>query len=53
MPLLSSIKVKDKIAEEVKESIRKLDAWIEGNGWAGYDPYDIKGHPWVLKFAAR
>ena len=30
-------------------SVEKLDNWIEKNGWAGYDPYDIKGHPWVLK----
>lgn len=35
--------------EEVTDSIIRLDKWIEGNGWAGYDPYDIKGHPWVLK----
>lgn len=24
-----------------------LDAWIRRNGWAGYDPYDIKEHPWI------
>lgn len=24
-------------------SVRRLDRWIEQNGWAGYDPYDIKG----------
>lgn len=23
-------------------SIEKLDEWIESNGWAGYDPYDIQ-----------
>lgn len=28
---------------QVKFSLRKLDSWIENNGWAGYDPYDIKG----------
>lgn len=28
---------------EVKESIDSLDNWIEKNGWAGYDPYDVKG----------
>jgi len=44
--------MKDKIAEEVKESIRKLDAWVEKNGWAGYDPYDIKRHPWLLKLGS-
>jgi len=26
------------------KSIHKLDLWIENNGWAGYDPYDIKGN---------
>ncbi|MDD5681615.1 MAG: hypothetical protein PHI59_10310 [Candidatus Omnitrophica bacterium] len=30
-------------------SIDKLDKWIEKNGWAGYDPYDIKGHPLFTK----
>jgi len=44
--------MKDKIAEEVKESIRKLDARVEKNGWAGYDPYDIKRHPWLLKLGS-
>lgn len=28
---------------EVKQSINLLDKWIDRNGWAGYDPYDIKG----------
>lgn len=27
---------------KVWKSIEKLDQWIEKNGWAGYDPYDIK-----------
>jgi len=26
----------------IEESIQKLDKWIEKNGWAGYDPYDIQ-----------
>lgn len=34
--------------EEILESIKKLDAWITKNGWAGYDPYDIMGHPLML-----
>ena len=25
------------------ESLHKLDAWLEQNGWAGYDPYDVRG----------
>lgn len=35
--------------ELIKESIYKLDKWIEKNGWAGYDPYDIQGLPLFLK----
>lgn len=26
----------------------KLDAWVRANGWAGYDPYDILGHRYVI-----
>ena len=33
------------------QSITQLDGWITINGWAGYDPYDIKGRPWVLKLS--
>lgn len=29
--------------KEVEKSLHLLDNWIEQNGWAGYDPYDIKG----------
>lgn len=25
------------------KSLMRLDSWIERNGWAGHDPYDIKG----------
>jgi len=25
------------------KSLNKLNVWLEKNGWAGYDPYDIKG----------
>ena len=28
--------------KQIWDSINKLDLWIEKNGWAGYDPYDIK-----------
>jgi len=28
---------------DVKKALDLLDKWIERNGWAGYDPYDIKG----------
>lgn len=33
---------------EVGQSIDLLDKWIEQNGWAGYDPYDIKGTKLLL-----
>ena len=29
--------------ELLLESVLRLDAWLEANGWAGFDPYDIKG----------
>lgn len=35
-------------ALEVAGSIQRLHGWIEANGWAGYDPYDIRGHPLFL-----
>jgi hypothetical protein len=35
--------------KKIISSITKLDNWIEKNGWSGYDPYDIKALPWVLK----
>ena len=25
------------------DSLKSLDAWLEKNGWQGYDPYDIRG----------
>ena len=33
----------DPFISELENSILKLDKWISNNGWAGYDPYDIKG----------
>jgi len=30
------------------DSLTRLDRWITENGWAGYDPYDIKGLPALL-----
>lgn len=32
------------------KSINKLDQWISENGWAGYDPYDIRGTKLILRF---
>jgi len=35
--------------EKIKTSLEKLESWIEAYGWAGYDPYDVKGHPLFLR----
>ena len=32
----------------IQQSVDLLDKWIEKNGWAGYDPYDIKGKKAIL-----
>jgi len=37
------------IKKDIENSILNLDNWIEQNGWAGYDPYDIKGLSFVRK----
>ncbi|MCZ6678465.1 MAG: hypothetical protein O7E52_14600, partial [Candidatus Poribacteria bacterium] len=37
--------------EILSSAIQKLDAWLNTNGWAGYDPYDIKGHPVWFKLS--
>ena len=39
--------------EGVIESVERLDTWIRTNGWAGYDPYDIKGHPLILRMMSN
>lgn len=36
----------------ILNSIKRLDLWIEKNGWSGWDPYDIKGKGWVIKLAS-
>lgn len=32
----------------VRRSLEQLDEWITCNGWAGYDPYDIRGQTWYV-----
>jgi rhamnogalacturonyl hydrolase YesR len=34
---------------KIKNIINSIDNWISQNGWEGFDPYDIKGMPSVLK----
>ncbi len=36
----------------ILQSIKNLDLWIKHNGWAGYDPYDIKEMTWIRKITA-
>lgn len=33
----------------VTHAVERLDAWLERNGWAGYDPYDFKGLPFFTR----
>ncbi len=33
----------------VRQSLASLEAWIAANGWAGYDPYDIRGQEWFVR----
>jgi hypothetical protein len=33
----------------VNAAFSSLDRWIADNGWAGYDPYDIRGQDWYVK----
>ena len=33
------------IKAQVEQSLMRLDRWITRNGWAGFDPYDLKQHP--------
>lgn len=41
---LNITKVKNgDMEKKLKKSIDLLDNWLEQNGWAGYDPYDIRG----------
>ena len=33
----------------VDRAFASLDEWISANGWAGYDPYDIRGQDWYVR----
>lgn len=30
-----------------------LDRWVDRNGWAGYDPFDIRGQDWYVRLLER
>ena len=37
----------------VQASLDSLYAWVKINGWAGFDPYDVKGLPalrWMQRY---
>jgi hypothetical protein len=39
------------MTEVVLTSLKSLEKWIRENGFSGYDPYDIKGHPLILRLS--
>lgn len=41
------------LIELVKNSMERLDSWLNKNGWAGYDPYDLKGHPFLIRLTEQ
>ena len=41
------------LSEVVLPSIERLDRWLVGNGWAGYDPYDLRGSPFILRAKSK
>ncbi len=42
-----------RLDKDLDTVIRNLDQWISRNGWAGWDPYDIKSKKWVLRITAK
>jgi hypothetical protein len=41
----------DVIADLVWRARERLETWIERNGWAGFDPYDLRGMRWYMNLA--
>ncbi len=39
--------------ESVLVLINKLDKWFTVNGLSGYDPYDVKSHPLIIRITKR
>ncbi len=39
------------VKEKALEASVGLARWLEANGWAGYDPYDIRGTGWYRRMA--
>ncbi len=40
-------------SDAVKKSIDLLLTWVEKNGWAGFDPYDVYGIPLLVRLNNR
>ena len=34
-------------------SLSRLRSWVETQGWAGYDPFDVRAHPFYLRLSRR
>jgi len=41
------------IHQQASAAYADLDAWIDRNGWAGYDPFDIRGEDWYIGLFGR
>jgi rhamnogalacturonyl hydrolase YesR len=40
-------------AARLREAVERLDGWVAANGWAGWDPYDVKGTPAFMALQRR
>lgn len=39
--------------DSVENTLNELDSWITNNGWAGYDPYDVRGQDWFISLFGK
>lgn len=37
------------LEKDIRDSLYGIECWISANGWAGYDPYDLRGQDWYVK----
>ena len=42
-----------KDGEKINDTINHLNHWLSGQNWKGYDPYDIKSLPWVIRLISK
>jgi hypothetical protein len=35
--------------DRAQDAFLELDHWIDANGWAGFDPFDIRGEDWYIR----